>query len=131
MKYLLDTNFCIHLLDGSNSEWVTKFLSMGPGRFAVSSIVQAELEYGARKSQRVAANLDRVRRFLGPLENMPFDSKAAMECGDIRATLERIGTPIGPIDLIIAATARANNLVVLTRNMREFARVPGLLVDSW
>lgn len=131
MRYLLDTNCCIHLLKGTDPAWLQRFSSMDPDTFAVCTVVQAELEYGANRSQRVAENLRKFRQFLAPLRNLPFDEKAAVAYGEIRSTLERLGTPIGPNDLLIASIARVNGMTVLTRNTREFSRVPGLLVETW
>ena len=87
--------------------------------------------FGARKSQRVEANLIGVTRLLSPFESLPFDSDAASHYGVIRADLERAGTPVGSNDLLIAAIARSRDLLLVTRNMREFVRVAGLRVEQW
>lgn len=104
---------------------------MGPDRFAVCMIVQAEVEIGAYKSVKVEANLRNVRRFLAPLVNLPFASQAATAYGQIRAALEQQGTPDGGNDIMIAAVARGNDLVILTDNLRGYARIPALLYDQW
>ncbi len=94
-------------------------------------MVKAELCYGARKSARAEANLDRLRAFFAPLVCLPFDDLAADHYGAIRAELERQGTPIGPNDLVIAATARARRVTLITANTHEFGRVPGLEIENW
>jgi tRNA(fMet)-specific endonuclease VapC len=94
-------------------------------------VVKAELCYGARKSARIDENLRLLQRFFAPLASLPFDDRCADEAGLIRLDLERSGRPIGPNDLLIAATARAHDLVLVTANTREFDRVPGLRVDDW
>jgi tRNA(fMet)-specific endonuclease VapC len=131
MTYLLDTSCCIKILKNPQDALTKRFFTMGPARFAVCTIVQAELEFGAFKSVRVEANLRNVRHFLAPLVNLPFDSQAATAYGQIRAALEQQGTPVGGNDIMIAAVARVNDLVILTDNLREYARIPGLLYDQW
>ena len=93
--------------------------------------MKSELLYGARKSARVDENLRLLRRFFGPLVSLPFDDRCADEAGLIRLDLERSGRPIGPNDLLIAATARAHDLVLVTGHTREFGRVPGLRIEDW
>jgi tRNA(fMet)-specific endonuclease VapC len=131
VRFLLDTNTCIALLNGTSAAVATRFSAASPATLAVCSVVRAELAYGARKSQRTAEVLARVEAFLEPLPSLPFDDRAADHYGMIRADLERTGTPIGANDLMIAAIARARDLVVVTRNTREFARVVGLRVADW
>ena len=93
--------------------------------------VKAELWFGACKSQRIAENQARLRLFFNDLPSLSFDDDAAEHFGDIRAALARQGKPIGPYDLQIAAIARAYGLIVVTHNTREFARVPGLMLEDW
>jgi tRNA(fMet)-specific endonuclease VapC len=104
---------------------------LDPAEVAMSAIVKAELTYGARKSSHVAANLRLVDAFLEPFALLPFDGRAADVYGSIRADLEREGRPIGPNDLLIAATALAHSLTLVTHNVSEFNRVPGLSVVDW
>jgi tRNA(fMet)-specific endonuclease VapC len=92
---------------------------------------QAELLYGARRSARVSDNLRLLARFFATLISLPFDDRCAEEYGFIRADLEHAGTPIGPNDLMLAATARAHDLVLVTHNTREFSRVSGLQIEDW
>lgn len=102
-----------------------------PSEVALSSIVKAELLAGARKSGRVEANLALLTEFFAPFVSLPFDDLAAEHFGILRADLERSGTPIGAYDLMIAATALAHDLVLVSHNTREFARVPGLRLEDW
>jgi tRNA(fMet)-specific endonuclease VapC len=131
MRYLLDTSVCIPLIDGTDERLRDRLLSESPGSVLLSSVVRAELQFGARKSQRAAENLDRVERFCRAFESLPFDDAAAGAYGAIRAQLEREGRPIGSNDLLIAATALAAGLILVTRDLPEFRRVPGLRVEAW
>lgn len=131
MKYLLDTNVCIRILNASSDSVVTRLRQHEPVDLAVSSVVRAELVFGARKSLHVAANLRLVDAFLEPFVSLPVDDRVADIYGSIRADLERLGRPIGPNDLLIAATALAHSLALVTHNVSEFGRVPGLNIDDW
>lgn len=129
-RYLLDTNACIAWL--RNNEPITRRIVLaGKGHIWLCAPVKAELWFGACKSQQVGENQARLHQFFANLPSLPFDDDAAEHFGDIRAALARQGKPIGPYDLQIAAIARAHSLVVVTRNTREFARVPGLIVEDW
>ncbi len=129
--YLLDTNVCIALLNGTSEAVARRFARESPATVRLCSVVVAELHYGARKSQRTARVLENVTRFVGPIPSLPFDDACAREYGILRADLERAGTPIGANDLLIAAVARAADLTLVTRNVREFERVPELRVENW
>lgn len=129
--YLLDSNVCIHLLNGRNTQIEKNFRSHSPAEIFLCSIVKAELLYGARHSQRVSTNLQRLNIFFAPLESMPFDDRCAEEYGLIRAALAEQGSIIGPNDLIIAAIARANDATLITHNTREFSRIPSLRLEDW
>ena len=131
MAYLLDTNACIALLNGKSPELVARVRGHHPDEFYLSSVVRAELCFGARKSRFVSRNLDAIRRLAEPFRSLDFDAECAEEYGVIRAELEALGTPIGPYDLMIAATGRAHSLTVVTRNLREFQRVVALEVENW
>ena len=101
------------------------------GRMAISSITLAELAHGAEKSSDISRNTAVVEDFVSRLTVLPYDDKAAWQYGNIRAALEKLGQPIGINDLHIAAQARSNGLTLITNNMREFERVPGLLLENW
>jgi len=131
MKILLDTDICIYLIK-NNPESVRKhFTSLRPGDVGISSITAAELRYGIAKSQAKAKNAAALEAFLLPLEIVPFDEAAAVQYGEIRAALEKKGTPIGPLDTLIAAQAVSIGVTLATNNAREFKRVPGLKCVNW
>lgn len=131
MKTLIDTNICIAYLNGSDDRVRARLLDMSPRDAVLCSVVKAELLFGARKSQKVDANLRRLETFFGEFQSLPFDDFAAEHYGNIRAQLESIGTPIGANDLLIAATALSADATLATRNVGEFARVAGLRVVEW
>ncbi len=129
--YLLDTNACIAVLNGSSPRLVARLREHEPDEIGISAITRAELLYGARKSARVAENLRVLKRFLGACVSVPFDDPCADHYGAIRVDLSARGRPIGPNDLLIAATARAHDATLVTHNTREFSRVVGLKVEDW
>ncbi len=131
MTYLLDTNACIKLLNGSSPAVASRLRSEDPSRIHISTITRAELLYGARHSSRVAENLLLLEKFFRPLLSVPFDDRCAEHYAGIRAELASQGKPIGPHDLLITATARAYELVLVTHNIREFGRVVGLRIEDW
>lgn len=129
--YLLDTNACIRFLNGTSTRLVNQVQDRRPSQIALCSIVIGELEFGARNSERVEENLQTLHEFIAPFVSFPFDDRAAADYGRIRAGLRRRGEPIGANDLLIAAIARSNNLILVTHNTAEFSRVPGLDVEDW
>lgn len=129
--YLLDTNACIGILNGRSASLVTQLRRRTPREIYLCSIVKAELIYRAYHSTRAAENLRLLQRFFSPFDSLPFDDSCSEAYGRIRSDLERVGTPIGPNDLIIAATAVANELTLVTANTREFERVIGLSLVNW
>ena len=131
MIYLLDTNVCIHLLNEKHPAILQHFRQHGPADIAMCSVVKAELLYGARRSQRVEANLQLLKVFFAPLQSLPFDDECAEHYGQIRADLLTQGKPIGPNDTLIAAIARAHDATVITHNTGEFSRVAGLRMEDW
>jgi tRNA(fMet)-specific endonuclease VapC len=131
MKYFLDTNTCIQYINGRSKSVLEKLQSIPAQQIIVGSIVRAELAYGASKSQNPVSNRQKQAQFLHPYATLPFDDVIATIYGDLRATLEKQGTPIGPLDLQIAASALAYNLILVTHNIREFSRVPNLQIEDW
>jgi len=131
MKYMLDTNICIYLVKKKPPQVLEKFLALNLSEICISSITFAELEFGACKSNNPTKNRMALKIFLAGIKILPFDEKAATEYGDIRATLEKHGTPIGANDLLIAAHARSLKLTLVTNNLREFERVENLKVENW
>lgn len=129
--YLLDSNVCIHLLNERNTQIEKNFRSHSPAEIYLCSIVKAELLYGARHSQRVSTNLQRLKLFFAPFESIPFDDRCAEEYGSIREILSEQGKIIGPNDLIIAAIARANDATLITHNTREFSRISNIKLEDW
>ncbi len=129
--YLLDTNSCIAILNGSSRTLLDRWRSCEPTDISLCAVVKAELLHGARRSTRVAENLETLAVFFAPYVSLPFDDTCAEHYGAIRAELEAMGRPIGPNDLFIAAIARAHGLSVVTHNTRELARVVGLAVEDW
>lgn len=129
--YLLDTNVCIRTLNGSSQRVVARLRQADPAEIRLSAVVKAELYYGARRSSRVTQNLRLLQLFLAPFLSLPFDDRCAEEAGLIRAELGHAGTPIGPNDLLIAATARAHDFVLVSHNAREFSRIVRLKLEDW
>jgi tRNA(fMet)-specific endonuclease VapC len=129
MKYLLDANVVIALLNDRNSRPARRLRRYEPDDVAISAIVAHELYYGAFKSARRARNVALIEKLRFPI--IEFDSDDAREAGELRAWLTLHGTPIGPYDMLIGGQARARNLVLVTRNTGEFRRVPGLKIADW
>lgn len=129
--WFLDTNTCIHFLNGTHPSVRERLLSTPPVDIAIPAIVKAELLVGARKSMRSAETLSLVTRFLEPFEIVPFDSDVSGTYAVIRADLEKYGRVIGPNDLLIAATVLHHNGTLATHNIREFSRVAGLKIENW
>lgn len=130
LRYLLDTNIVIYVLKRRPIEVLSTF-NQNAHRMAISAITLSELLDGAEKSSQVHKNLAAVEDFCSRLEVLPYGSKAAQHYGAIRAKLEKAGQPIGVNDLHIAAHARSDGLILVTNNMGEFARVPGLEIENW
>ena len=130
LKYLLDTNIVIYVIKQRPIQALDVF-NRQQGRMAISAITLAELIHGAEKSSDVSRNTAVVEDFVSRLAVLPYDDKAAWQYGNIRAALEKLGQPIGLNDLHIAAHARSNGLILVTNNLREFERVPGLVLENW
>ena len=127
---LLDTNICIYIINARPPAVLARFHQYRMGEIGLSSVVAAELAYGVAKSGS-DRNRSALEMFLAPLEIMPFDETAFWAYGKLRADLERRGEPIGALDTMIAAHAVSLNAVLITNNMREFARVEGLRLENW
>jgi len=130
LRYLLDTNIVIYVLKRRPIEVLASFNAHAQ-HMAISAITLAELMHGAEKSSKVSENLATVDDFCSRLEVLPYSAKAAQHYGSIRAHLEKLGQPIGVNDLHIAAHARSEGLTLVTNNLSEFTRVPGLLMENW
>ena len=131
MRYMLDTNICIFIIKNKPESVLQRFLKQEPEEICISSITYAELVYGVEKSQAVERNRLALTLFLSPISILEFDSRAAQEYGRIRASLERKGTPIGPMDMLIAGHAKSLGLTLVTNNKKEFERVAGLNIEDW
>jgi tRNA(fMet)-specific endonuclease VapC len=134
LSYLLDTNACIALLNGAPASVGDRFerAVAGGESVAIPSVVAFELWYGAAKSARRKFNTERLKAFFAsPVPLLSFDQEDARAAGELRARLEARGGPIGPYDLLIAGAALARGLTLVTANLREFSRVPGLAWEDW
>jgi tRNA(fMet)-specific endonuclease VapC len=127
---LLDTNICIHVINAKPPAVLERFRQYRMGEIGLCSVVAAELAYGVAKSGS-ARNRQALEMFLAPLIILPFDDAAVWAYGNLRAELERKGTPIGALDTMIAAHALSQQSTLVTNNTREFARVPGLALENW
>jgi tRNA(fMet)-specific endonuclease VapC len=130
LQYMLDTNICIYVIKNYPPKLRERFNQLAE-QLCMSSITLAELVYGAEKSSRRLENLQAVEQFTARLEVLAFPSKAAAHFGQIRADVERLGKPVGPLDMLIGAHARAEGLIIVTNNAREFRRLPGVRVENW
>jgi tRNA(fMet)-specific endonuclease VapC len=126
---LLDTNICIHIINAKPPAVLQRFLDYRMGEIGLCSVVAAELAYGVAKSGSTR-NRQALDLFLAPLAILPFDETALWCYGDLRADLERQGTPIGALDTLIAAHALSLQATLVTNNLKEFERVPGLQLDK-
>ena len=131
MKLMLDTNICIYLIKEHPASILKRFASHPVGEIGISVITLAELEYGVTKSSRPAKNREALEQFVSPLEVASFDRLATAAYGRLRTALEKKGQPIGSMDLLIAAHAIGLDVRLITHNVKEFGRVPGLRIDDW
>ena len=131
MKYMMDTKICIYAIKNKPESVIRKILSQNPEDLCISVVTYAELMHGVEKSQAVEKNRIAMSLFLSAITVLDFDGEAAEAYGQIRAELERKGTPIDPMDLLIAGHARSQGLILVTNNTREFARVTGLRIEDW
>lgn len=131
MKLMLDTNVCIDIIKEHPSSLLERFASHSVGDIGISVMTLAELEYGVSKSSRPAKNREALDQFISPLEVAPFDRQATAVYGRLRAVLEKKGHSIGSMDLLIAAQAVSLDVRLITHNIREFGRVPGLRIEDW
>ena len=131
MKYSLDTNTCIRAINGRVPEVRSRLLRVPAKDVVVCAIVRAELYAGASKSQTPIQTHARNNAFLLAFSSLPFDDHAVQYYGTLRSALEKSGTPIGPLDMLIAAIALAHDLILVTHNTSEFGRIAGLRLEDW
>ena len=131
MKYMLDTNICIFIIKHKPETVIREFMKYDSGDICISSITYAELVHGVEKSEAREKNRIALTVFLSELQIVPFDDSAAQVYGVVKAELQKKGMPIGPMDTLIAAHAKALNLTLVTNNTKEFTRVNGLRLEDW
>ena len=131
MRYMLDTNICIYVIRTKPEKVFQKLLTIHPEDVCISSVTYAELVHGVEKSIAVEKNRLAISMLLANMEILDFDVDAADYYGKIRAGLERKGTPIGPLDMMIAGHAQSLGYTVVTNNVKEFSRVSALRIENW
>ena len=131
MRYMLDTNICSYVLRSRPASVKERFDEAGPGALAVSTVVLAELLFGAARHREAAAIRREIRDLVSRLEVLPWDEVAAEHYGDIRAALEQCGRALGAMDMMIAAHARSRGATLVSNDLNHFDRVEGLLVANW
>ncbi len=130
LKYLLDTNIVIYTIK-NRPDTLREIFNQHDGQMGISAVTWGELVFGAEHSQQPERNLADIEAMAARLDVLPFDEKAAVHFGQLRAELYRRGTPIGPYDMMIAGHARSLGLILVTNNIKEFERVPGLRIENW
>ncbi|MCI5208283.1 MAG: type II toxin-antitoxin system VapC family toxin [Candidatus Electrothrix sp. ATG2] len=131
MNFLLDTDICIYLINKRPPSVISRFKQYRPGDIGISVITVSELEYGVAKSVRQKENQQRLDAFLAPFDLLSYTAEAVRTYGTIRADLEKRGKVIGPLDMLIAAQALTEELTLVTKNEREFKRIPGIRIENW
>ena len=131
MKYMLDTNICIYIIKKKPESVLRNMKANMEKGLAISAITLAELLHGVEKSAYPEKNMLALNQFLSIMDILAFDDMAAAEYGKIYANLQRQGTPIGVMDMLIAAHAKSKDLIIVTNNVREYERVEGLEIENW
>ncbi len=131
MTYMLDTNICIYAIKNKPEQVLQRLKANLQYGLCISAITLAELEHGVEKSASPEKNTIALMQFLAILDVLPFDDTAASEYGKICAFLQKRGTPIGTMDMLIAGHARAAKLILVTNNVKEFERIPDLKIENW
>jgi tRNA(fMet)-specific endonuclease VapC len=131
MKFMLDTNTCIYIIKRKPADVIKRFKRTEISQIGISSITLSELSYGVSKSSRPEQNQIALTQFIAPLEILPYGDDAAKYYGELRAHLEKQGTLIGSLDMLIAAHALSIACTLVTNNEKEFMRIPNLKIDNW
>ena len=130
-SYLLDTNTCIYFLNKSSDRIISRFQELSPLVIKLPAITVAELFFGAEKSKAKKKNWEIVKTFVSNFEIISFDANSCQIYAMIRASLEKTGAPIGPMDLLIASISLSNNFILVTNNIKEFKRIKTLKLENW
>lgn len=131
MKFMLDTNMCIYIIKRKSSQVIKRFKRTKISLIGISSITLSELLYGVSKSSIPEKNQVALAQFIAPLVILPYGDEAAQYYGELRAYIEKQGTPIGSLDMLIAAHALSIACTIVTNNEKEFIRIPNLKIDNW
>ena len=131
MKFMLDTNTCIYIIKRKPPDVIERFNQTEISQIGISTITLSELFYGVSKSSKPEQNQTALTQFVAPLEILPYGDEASQYYGDLRAHLEKQGTPIGSLDMLIAAHALSLACTLVTNNEKEFTRIPNLIIDNW
>lgn len=131
MKYMLDTDTCIYIIKRKPVAVIDRFRQLQISQVSVSSITLSELEYGVVKSSKPEQNHLALAQFLAPIEILPYGDTATQHYGELRVYLEKHGTPIGSLDMLIAAHALSTGCILITNNIKEFERIPNLQINNW
>ena len=131
MKFMLDTNTCIYIIKKKPPDVIERFIQTEISQIGISSITLSELSYGVSKSSKPEQNQIALAQFIAPLEILPYGDDAAQCYGTLRTPLEKQGTPIGSLDMLIAAHALSTDCTLVTNNEKEFIRIPNLKIENW
>jgi tRNA(fMet)-specific endonuclease VapC len=131
MKYMLDTNICIYIIKRKPQAVIERFLRTDISQIGLSSITLSELLYGVSKSSKPGQNQMALMQFVAPMEILPYGDDPAQYYGNLRVHLEKQGTPIGVLDMLIAAHALSTACTLITNNEKEFSRIPNLKIENW
>lgn len=131
IQYMLDTDICIYIIKRKPADVIKRLMKSRISQIGISSITLSELESGVEKSSKQEQNQVALAQFLAPMEILSYGDEAAQQYGRLRAFLEKQGTPIGSLDMLIAAHALSIDCILVTNNEKEFGRVPNLKIDNW
>ena len=129
--YMLDTDICIYIINKKTIKLAKKIASVPAESICISTITQAELEYGVYVNSSYEQNRNKLLSFIKLVDILQFDESAAMQYGIIRADLKRINRKIGPIDMLIAAHAISTKRILATNNERDFRKIDRLVIENW
>ena len=131
MRYMLDTNICIYIINNKPPKIINRFKKEYIGNIVISSITLAELKFGAYNSGNPSKNLSAITKFTSPIEVLEFNEVASDYFGQVKSHLKASGNMIGQFDMLISAHALQESCILITNNIKEFERVPNLIVENW